>query len=188
MRSSTSRLESSGSGLLPHHSHGPSRNSLQLRFILLLADVSSPMRQTTREVVSSQLSVSVGLEGRWRLAFRWGQWPMVGRLTTKESLGPKIDFRFSPVRSASFHRLLPLTLTLTTDNTLGRSQMAILPAVRSTRMMQILAVYRQSGSDGLEKQSTEFRQITCYSGDRALAGIKGGSGPITGRKCILIVF
>src|SRR5271166_658011 len=37
---------------------------------------------------------------------------------------------------------------------------------RSTRMTQIWALYRQSGSDRLEKQPTDLRQYTCYFGDR----------------------
>ena len=39
---------------------------------------------------------------------------------------------------------------------------------RSTVMMQIAALYRQSGSDRLEKQPTDLRQYTCYLGDRTL--------------------
>jgi len=38
----------------------------------------------------------------------------------------------------------------------------------STRMIQIWALYRQSGSDRLEKQPTDLRQNTCYFGDRSL--------------------
>src|SRR5271157_2031098 len=40
---------------------------------------------------------------------------------------------------------------------------------RSTRMTQIWVLYRQSGSDRLEKQPTDLRQYTCYFGDRTLA-------------------
>ena len=39
---------------------------------------------------------------------------------------------------------------------------------RSTRMTQIWVLYRQSGSDRLEKQPTDLRQYTCYFGDRTL--------------------
>ena len=39
---------------------------------------------------------------------------------------------------------------------------------RSTRMTQIWALYRQSGSDRLEKQPTDLRQKACYFGDRTL--------------------
>src|SRR5271167_2520468 len=39
---------------------------------------------------------------------------------------------------------------------------------RSTRMTQIWVLYRQSGSDRLEKQPTDLRQYTCYCGDRTL--------------------
>jgi hypothetical protein len=39
---------------------------------------------------------------------------------------------------------------------------------RSTRMIQIWALYRQSGSDRLEKQPTDLRQTTSYFGDRTL--------------------
>src|SRR5271168_3023477 len=42
---------------------------------------------------------------------------------------------------------------------------------RSTRMTQIWVLYRQSGSDRLEKQPTDLRQYTCYFGDRTLACI-----------------
>ena len=35
-------------------------------------------------------------------------------------------------------------------------------------MTQIWALYRQSGSDRLEKQPTDLRQYTCYFGDRTL--------------------
>src|SRR5271157_924875 len=42
---------------------------------------------------------------------------------------------------------------------------------RSTRMTQIWVLYRQSGSDRLEKQPTDLRQYTCYFGDRTLAPI-----------------
>ena len=38
----------------------------------------------------------------------------------------------------------------------------------STRMTQIWVLYRQSGSDRLEKQPTDLRQYTCYFGDRTL--------------------
>jgi len=36
-------------------------------------------------------------------------------------------------------------------------------------MTQIWVLYRQSGSDRLEKQPTDLRQYTCYFGDRTLA-------------------
>ena len=42
---------------------------------------------------------------------------------------------------------------------------------RSTRMTQIWVLYRQSGSDSLEKQPTDLaaaRQYTWYFGDRTL--------------------
>jgi hypothetical protein len=39
---------------------------------------------------------------------------------------------------------------------------------RSTRMTQIWALLRQSGSDRLEKQPTDLRQNTSYFGDRTL--------------------
>jgi len=39
---------------------------------------------------------------------------------------------------------------------------------RSTRMTQIWVLYRQSGSDRLEKQPTDLRQYACYFGDRTL--------------------
>src|ERR1700693_1800547 len=39
---------------------------------------------------------------------------------------------------------------------------------RSTPMIQIWALYRQSGSDRLEKQPTDLRQTTSYFGDRTL--------------------
>ena len=35
-------------------------------------------------------------------------------------------------------------------------------------MTQIWVLYRQSGSDRLEKQPTDLRQCTCYFGDRTL--------------------
>ena len=35
-------------------------------------------------------------------------------------------------------------------------------------MTQIWVLYRQSGSDRLEKQPTDLRQYTCYFGDRTL--------------------
>jgi hypothetical protein len=38
----------------------------------------------------------------------------------------------------------------------------------STQMIQIWALYRQSGSDRLEKRPTDLRQNTCYFGDRTL--------------------
>jgi hypothetical protein len=37
-------------------------------------------------------------------------------------------------------------------------------------MTKIWALYRQSGSDRLEKQTTDLRQNTSYFGDRTLAG------------------
>src|SRR5271157_3680362 len=37
---------------------------------------------------------------------------------------------------------------------------------RSTPMIQIWALYRQSGSDRLEKQPTDLWQNVCYFGDR----------------------
>ena len=40
---------------------------------------------------------------------------------------------------------------------------------RSTRMTQIWVLYRQSGSDRLEKHPTDLRQNTCYFGDRTRA-------------------
>ena len=40
---------------------------------------------------------------------------------------------------------------------------------RSTRMTQIWVLYRQSGSDRLEKQPTDLRQNTSYFRDRTLA-------------------
>jgi hypothetical protein len=39
---------------------------------------------------------------------------------------------------------------------------------RSTRMTPIWELYRQSGSDRLEKQPTDLRQSTSYFGDRTL--------------------
>src|SRR5271157_4200270 len=39
---------------------------------------------------------------------------------------------------------------------------------RSTRMTQIWVLYRQSGSDRLEKQPTDLRQNTSFFGDRTL--------------------
>src|SRR5271167_852318 len=48
---------------------------------------------------------------------------------------------------------------------------------RSTRMTQIWVLYRQSGSDRLEKQPTDLRQYTCYFGDRTLtADFSGHAG------------
>jgi hypothetical protein len=38
-------------------------------------------------------------------------------------------------------------------------------------MTQIWALYRQSGSDRLEKQPTDLRQYTSYFGDRTLASV-----------------
>jgi hypothetical protein len=35
-------------------------------------------------------------------------------------------------------------------------------------MIQIWALYRQFGSDRLEKRPTDLRQNTCYFGDRTL--------------------
>ena len=42
-------------------------------------------------------------------------------------------------------------------------------------MTQIWVLYRQSGSDRLEKQPTDLRQYTCYFGDRTL-GCQGRLG------------
>src|ERR1700726_1349588 len=39
---------------------------------------------------------------------------------------------------------------------------------RSTRVTQIWSLYRQSGSDRLEKRPTDLRQNTSYFGDRTL--------------------
>jgi hypothetical protein len=57
---------------------------------------------------------------------------------------------------------------------------------RSTRMTQIWAFLRQSGSDRPEKQPTDLRQNTSYFGDRTLVRVSElrwfrndhGSGPI----------
>ena len=48
---------------------------------------------------------------------------------------------------------------------------------RSTRMIQIWALYRQSGSDRLEKQPTDLRQYKCYFGDRTLTSTKAKMAP-----------
>jgi hypothetical protein len=40
-------------------------------------------------------------------------------------------------------------------------------------MTQIWVLYRQSGSDRLEKQPTDLRQYTCYFGDRTLEAKAG---------------
>jgi hypothetical protein len=48
---------------------------------------------------------------------------------------------------------------------------------RSTRVTKIWALYRQSGSDRLEKQPTDLRQNTSYFGDRTLTGQDGGIFP-----------
>jgi hypothetical protein len=49
-----------------------------------------------------------------------------------------------------------------------RSSWLFFRVARSTRMIQIWALYRQSGSDRLEKQPTDLRQNTSYFGDRTL--------------------
>jgi hypothetical protein len=51
----------------------------------------------------------------------------------------------------------------------GASWLFFLRRGGSTRMTQIWVLYRQSGSDRLEKQPTDLRQYTCYFGERTLA-------------------
>jgi hypothetical protein len=60
-------------------------------------------------------------------------------------------------RNAHFHR-----------NPLGRASWLFFRVARSTRMTQIWVLYRQSGSDRLEKHPTDLRQYTCCFGDRTL--------------------
>jgi hypothetical protein len=51
----------------------------------------------------------------------------------------------------------------------GASWLFFLRRGGSTRMTQIWVLYRQSGSDRLEKQPIDLRQNTSYFGDRTLA-------------------
>src|SRR6202140_2444536 len=66
---------------------------------------------------------------------------------------------------------------------------------RSTRMTQIWALLRQSGSDRLEKQPTDLRQNSSYFGDRTLGSftlltkklLRRVFGPHAGGLCYIAV-
>ena len=134
-----------------------------------------PSAPTNRVLLVLDLPVSCPRNSRYIVAIKMGR-RQGGPSRTGIKGASRTSFRFVAVWFASAALKLVRDVT---DEQRGRRPIFIATlragaswlffrVARSTRMTQIWVLYRQSGSDRLEKQPTDLRQYTCYCGDRTL--------------------